>query len=280
MISIVITGRNDNYEADFLARLELSLRSNVEILERHNIPYEYIVVEWCPYQAYLSDLPQFADIFAGHPVYDVIIDKSVSDAEGLNPKAYYEYYAKNVGIRLAKYDNLLVFNSDLILTPEMVEAIKTKLVEGLDPKKFYRARYRVNYHPRQNVGDKLDLHMPTLSDAVICGAYSGDFLLGLRSTIIDVGRGYDESCEGHRRGHQTGMDAEILWNMYAQGVTLDFINAPYLHIFHGKNRAYANSYRERISYENKPDWGFVKYPMEQLSEKVSVIRNLKGIDNV
>ena len=62
------------------------------------------------------------------------------------------------------------------------------------------------------------------------------------------------------------MDGEILWNLYRRGVTLQFLEADYWHIEHG--RPPHDDVYNKNGYTNKPNWGFVDYPRKAVSEKL------------
>jgi len=47
-ISIVLTGRNDEYGVDFRARFLRTLAFNIRELDARRIPFEIVLVEWAP----------------------------------------------------------------------------------------------------------------------------------------------------------------------------------------------------------------------------------------
>ena len=48
VVSLVLTGRNDGYGGDFIARFFRSLRFNHQQLTERGIAYELVFVEWAP----------------------------------------------------------------------------------------------------------------------------------------------------------------------------------------------------------------------------------------
>ena len=56
-LSIILTGRNDNHNADFDRRAELAIRHNAALLAGHGVAAEWIWVEWNP----LASQPLFAE---------------------------------------------------------------------------------------------------------------------------------------------------------------------------------------------------------------------------
>lgn len=257
MLSIITTGRNDDYGGEFLERFHTSITHNAHRFFALGINIEYIISEWMPYKDHLVN----ALNLVSHNARTIAVDRSLAGPENLHPDIFFEYFAKNAAIRRAKYNNILLVNSDIILPEPIVDEIVNLIEVGLDPEKFYRTRYRqsadlANFmRPKQTT----DLHNPAWDDSCICGAYSGDFLLINTKSLINVGQGYNETDPDHRITYQTNMDGEILWNMYNAGMRLEFINEPYIHIDHGKDRTYDNGYKIGKSYTNKPDWGFINY---------------------
>ena len=267
MLSIIVSARNDNYGGDFLKRFQHCLENNIKNLRYAKIEFEYIVAEWCPDNALIHEFPE---LFSDSSVIDLIIDKSVSKQEGLRSDVFYEYFAKNAGLRHAKYDNVLVMNADILLGYDLINNILNLIQAGLNNKNYYRPSFRHNY----NLTAKQVLHTQPLwephnPDGHLAAGYSGDFLLALKSVLIDDGRAYDETDPGHRSNFQRGMDGEILYNMYHKGIHPFMIDAGYYHIDHSKNRNYSGSnYRENISYNNKPNWGFIDYKKDKLNDQL------------
>lgn len=273
MISFICTGRDDDYEFDFLDRLTKSICTNCSLLECNNINYEYIIVEWNPFRDYLAYNNKTRYLFLKFNLKDLVISKSVVQKESLPNDRYFEYFAKNAGIRRSKGDIVIVLNSDICLTDRLVKTIKKLTDSGLDPQKFYRTRYRQKQFLNEPYPhEQTDLHNATFPDAEICGGYSGDFMMVCRSSMMDIARGYNEEDDMHRVTYQTGCDGEILWNMYNKGMKLEFINDPYIHLEHGKSRQY-DGYRMYAKYDNKPNWGFVDYESEEVVPgKLEVIK--------
>lgn len=270
MLSVITTGRNDDYGGNFTERAAVSIGHNLAVFtdigfNEENL--EYLLVEWMPFRNYLCTTDEFDIVNYFHPFRTIVVDRTIAKPENLNPDIYFEYFAKNAGIRRTKFNNILLINADILLPVQTAREIQTLCQNGLDPNLFYRNRYRYN-------GDQLvNLHDPSFSDACICGAYSGDFLLVNKDSLVNIGQGYNETDPDHRITYQTGMDGEILWNMYNAGMRLQFLENPYKHIPHGKDRTYDN-YKIGQSYVNKPDWGFIKYPSAfEIDDTVEVIYN-------
>lgn len=266
-LSIVTTGRDDNYGGNFLERLLKSLQVNCDLLNALNIKYEYIVVEWHPIREVLYHNKKTAHVFQNerYPIVSVLVDPSIVKAEGLDVTKYYEYFAKNVGIRHAQGKHLLILNSDILLTAGLAQHIQQLIHDNqITDQQFYRAQFRERIHINQDTPfSQTDLLAISDDEKAICSPYSGDFLLGSKTAIVDFGRGYNETDPAHRITYQTSMDGEILWNMHKQGLEMQLLKEPYQHIEHGKPHQYDNHYN-RSRYTNKSDWGFTSYPKSEV----------------
>jgi hypothetical protein len=65
------------------------------------------------------------------PIHHIYFDKSLLVADGLNPNRYYEYFAKNVGIRHATGKYVLIENSDVINDEELAQSIEKMIKSNL-----------------------------------------------------------------------------------------------------------------------------------------------------
>lgn len=266
MISFITVGRDDDFGKNFLSRFYTSIAKNIEAIEKFAVPYEYLVVEWCPVKNYLIYNEKFEGLFNNKNLVNIIIKPNVSTEENLNPKIFYEYFAKNVGIRMSKYDLLLILNSDIILPEATMKIIVDLIKNNFDKKHYYKLLYRARVDDELKLIKKDCLHRPKSPDAVIGAYFAGDFLLVDKDTLIKYGEGYDEINPGHRTIGQTGMDGEMLWNLHRRGVTLEFLDADYWHIEHG--RPPHDDVYNMAGYVNKPNWGFIDYPQKVVSKKL------------
>jgi hypothetical protein len=195
--SLITTGRNDDYDGNFIERLVYALSQNISRLPEE----EFIFVEWNP----IPDKPLACDelqaVFGERIRYYVVDSKFHSRYCTIYP--FIEYPAKNVGIRRAKGDFIISMNSDVILTPELVENLK----KSLSPKIIYRA-------------DRIDLKFeyfqvkfPLDPNQVIescVGLYNacGDFICVDRNSWLKS-RGYCEEFP-QQRLHK---DSQLVWLM-------------------------------------------------------------------
>lgn len=271
MISIITTGRDDDYGEGFLDRLHKSVEANSKYLKSKNIPYEYLICEWNPIRDYLCNNSKFKGLFEDYNLKSVAVLNSVAQKENLNQEIFYEYFAKNAGIRNSKYDTLLLLNSDIIIPEKSFDEILHIVNKGLDKNKFYRLEYRNQVDNDLNLIKRETIYYPENPDAVICGYCSGDFLLINKNTLVDHGEGYDETNAQHRTISQTAMDGEILWNLHNKGICIELISHPYLHINHGRTHQRDGFYNMN-GYKNKPNWGFIDYKKEIISDRLIIIK--------
>ncbi len=287
-ISLITVGRDDNFADDFISRLYRSISANIHFLEKNNIQFEYIVVDWFPINnQYLYKNINLYPLLSDKRIKNIIVENSIAEAEKLNPLVFYEYFAKNVGIRAAVNDYVFMVNSDIIVPQGMWSLIVDILKKSdINNKNFFRPLERVNVEVLNKyeikVCDSLILKEPGNPDSVICGGYSGDFLFVSRDVLIEKGRGYNEEDHDHRQKErwQTGMDGELLWNLHNNGVLLEYLNSQYYHIKHGNSAPQVQSGRKQVDgyyklnahYQNKPDWGFFTRYTKTTNENTITIK--------
>lgn len=276
-LSIVLGGRDDNYGENFIPRLKQSVENNLSKLDKSGLDYEMIVVDFNPLNnQYLHKNILLTEALSHSKVKNIIVDNSVVLAENLGPTTYYEYFAKNVGCKNSSGELVFITNSDILITDCLIEELVKETKNENKDEYFYRVRYRGEV-PLGMIPDEAnepveDLHHPEFPDACICGLYSGDASMFSRNVLFNVATAYNEGEMRHRTHvHQSAMDGEILWNVYRKGKKLRFLEAHYYHIFHGPRPQRDNFYHQG-TYENKDDWGFVKYPKENINENTVLIK--------
>lgn len=137
-LSIVATARNDNHGGNLLGRMQVFVSAWIEQARRHNLSSELILVEWNPPE----DRPRLAEALrwpedTGPTRVRIIevpaeIHRRYRHAEAL---PLYQMIAKNVGIRRARGEFVLVTNIDIVFSDEIVRFLaERKLEKG----KLYR----------------------------------------------------------------------------------------------------------------------------------------------
>lgn len=276
-LSVVLGGRDDNYGENFIQRLKQSVDNNLLKLDKSNIEYEMIVVDFNPLDnQYLYNNKDLKESLSHPKVKNIIVDNSVIIAENLSPKTYYEYFAKNVGCKNSSGELIFITNSDILITDCLVEEFAKESKNESKNDYFYRVRYRgeipLGVVPDEENEPVEDLHHPEFPDACICGLFSGDASMFSRDVLFNTATAYNEGEIRHRTNvHQSAMDGEILWNVYNKGKKLKFLEAHYYHIFHGPRPQRDNFYHQG-TYENKEDWGFIKYSQEKVNENTVMVK--------
>lgn len=158
-LSIVFTGRNDDYGGDFKSRLERCVQSLYEQLKRFQISSEIIFVNYNP----LSE--PHIDTFINWPKSTEIVtvkiitvpnEKHLSFVEEyqIKPLPVIEYLGKNVGIRRSEGEYILCMNPDILISNEIIKSFISKI----DEKHYYRAN-RIDFEYDSNKKRLLQIHL-------------------------------------------------------------------------------------------------------------------------
>jgi len=219
-LSIVMCGRNDNHGGSYTNRVSYALKRNGSIFSKGSLSFETLFVEWSPADVRFHEQTSMTAIFDSLNTKHIVVERSVPQKDGLNPEIFYEYFAKNVGIRGASGDYVLLLNTDCYLSEELYQ-LSEAFIKGKCSGVFCRPSNRISVElSTGKVVSTFNLSATVGIDANVCGAYSGDFLLVKKADFINSGKGYDEVNPTHRRNRQTSMDGEILHNLHHDGVFL------------------------------------------------------------
>jgi hypothetical protein len=284
-LSIVLTGRNDGYGGDFVARFARTLRFNHQQLVARGIAHEVVFVEWAPpadrpllRDVLLDTAPEIdRDVLAWYvvaPEYQTVLSQ--------NPRLeYLEFLAKNAGIRRARGHVVLTSNCDVYFGRRVLDAI-----EGgeLRPRVLYRApRHDLNLPPTalpswELLEDPTNLAGPAhVLKPPYMGSATGDFVLLDRQSFHEIG-GFNEIY----RVARIGIDRNVLVKALSSGFTIADIGGPVYHENHeGSYRLNPNAYAGReseapwgdrrwhsggVSYVNRHTWGLALAPERPLAE--------------
>ena len=283
-ISIVLTGRNDAYGGDFVARFLTTLQFNARELSARGIPHEFVLTEWAPPTA----VPLLADLVELHCPPSVvtvfrslIVDPAYHAATVLNPRLeYQEFLAKNVGVRRSRGEYLITSNCDVFLGRHILQRLQRR---ELEPGVVYRAS-RWDIQPVTSgavdwayLDDPVNLVRPpkVLEPPFFRGA-AGDFIGLDRDTFLRVG-GFNEVY----RLARIGIDGNFLIHAISSGLTITDIGGPVYHLDHaGSYRSARPEYAGReheapygderwpadsVVYRNGPRWGLLGAPERQIS---------------
>ncbi len=286
-LSIVVTGRNDNYGGDFNERFLTALRFNHARLSERGVACEVIFVEWNP----VPDRPYLAEVLT-RECHDIasslrcfVVAPQYQAALTQNPSiGYLEFVAKNVGVRRASAPLVLSTNTDVFLGREVVSAIAA----GLAPGTIYRAaRYdmKLGADRTRLTWDVLEdpashVLRPVLRPPLFRGG-TGDFVLTDQQTVHDL-RGFNEVY----RLARAGPDINLLVKAHGAGIPIADIGGPVYHFNHiGSFRTFSSLHGEDLSqtawggrwharnvvYNNPESWGLRDAPTRSLTDGVSYL---------
>ena len=286
-ISLVLTGRNDGYGGDFLARFFRTLRFNHQQLASRSIAHEVVFVEWAP----PPDRPLIRErIFIDVPDLDpgicswYVVDPQYQDALSLNPRLeFLEFPAKNVGIRRARGRFVLTTNCDVYLGRHVLDVLARG---ALEQRVLYRApRHDVNLPTDSPRLDLADLDDPKLlaGPAHVLkppyfGSATGDFVLLDAESFHAIG-GFNEVY----RVARIGIDRNVIVKALSSGLRVVDIGGPVYHENHaGSYRLNPHAFAGReteapwgdrrwhsggVSYVNPPTWGLSEAPLREIGER-------------
>jgi hypothetical protein len=287
-LSIVVTGRNDDFGGDFNGRFFRALRFNHEQLTAAGVRHEFVFVEWRPiarrpYLANLLDV-EFGELTPSE-LRCYIVDPAYHDALSLNPRLQFqEFVAKNVGIRRALGQFILTTNTDIYLSRGVIDRLAAQALEA-------GILYRAARHDLKSNSDVSDMDWDLLEDERnwelvnrIKPPYftnaSGDFLLLDRATYHRL-RGFNEVY----RTAKIHIDGNFCVKAHSSGIPLVDIGSPVYHVGRGTLHAQVGAYRERpadapwgdirwnseVIYVNGPAWGLDSAPERIIDRRTIAI---------
>lgn len=143
-ISFVTAGRNDNFGGRYLERLQNSINSIIVLGNKYNLNFELIFVEWNPPadRARIKDVISWPKETKPGQVRILEVPNEIhKNYKRWEKIPFFEFPAKNAGIRRARGEYILATNSDIVFGEEIIKF----LAEGtLSPDAFYRTnRYDI-----------------------------------------------------------------------------------------------------------------------------------------
>ena len=271
-LSVVVAGRDDGYgdlatqgiyNLDFIPmsnfeRIAYCLEQNLKNLyATFGDDFELIFIDWSPLKG--RDLGQnsvLLNLDKTKKVRHIAVRKSAIKARKLNPKSFYEYHAKNVGLRLATGKYTLISNSDNFFTDKLLKEV-FDVIEGGYNEFYYRPYSRIDIRSclpfiEESEGfsfsDK-DLFGKLGTDA------AGDFILTQSDNLRKI-RGFDENSNKPKsiNKRQSALDGQLLIQLYISGIKPKVLQNSTYSISHNKiERNYYGMFLH--SYLNDDSWG-------------------------
>lgn len=259
-VSYITVSRNDNYDANNLEKIVLTINNNVMPFVSSGLDTEVILIDWCSEKPfYLEECIKQIKF----PMTHYWVQPSLLEADELSPKTYYEYFAKNVGLRRAQGKYVLVENMDCLNDEDLSKNIVEWMRSG-QTGVYGRPTLRINaLYPNYTEYT----HYDTIDDKPLGDLNPGDIIMAAKEDFLKVG-GYDETNPIHRKGSQTHMDVEILYQFNYRGILVKFLPGYYSHLDHNKPDTKYDSMRNTNLYNNRPHWGYIKAKEEKLANNV------------
>ena len=139
-ISFVIVGRNDDYGGNLVNRISTMTKVLGYHAQRVQKSFELILVEYNPVQQkelLAESLAQFKNEYLAIKV--IVVPEAFHKTRTERKIPMLEYVAKNIGVRRASADFILVTNPDIIFSSELIDRI---CKNPLSQDTFYRVHRR------------------------------------------------------------------------------------------------------------------------------------------
>jgi len=289
-ISVVVTTRNDNYGENMRQRLEMFVRGLDEHEKKYPGLFELVIVEWNPPedQAPLNTIiPECNHL----PIRIITVPNEYHLRTGVR-RPLAEFPAKNVGLRRANGQFVLISNPDVLFSHDLISQLaKRNLQDGIvyrcdrydfdgdgidtvkpqDYIKFAFPRiFRLHGMKDQN---SLTADVDLSENKIPISSYNGktihtngagDFMLLSKSAAESVGGFYQGlSCAGHH-------DSVSMLRFIARGLKQGIFRFPcaILHQDHDRNIMPGTWNPVEVLetaqiIEDDPEWGFKGIEFEQ-----------------
>lgn len=290
VVSVIMTGRDDDYgnladkgirnlsftPVPYIGRLANTIEKFDDGFKRIGVRAEIVIVDCAPTK-FLFENAIIAKVCHQRNIRFIIVTRSMVRRMRLNPNGFDEFFAKNVGIRGAIGEYVLLTNSDAWPDQSLFDSISTFLKSNLSS--YYgRPHSRIDLdQTNQPIGEGLTFHNRNL-DGILGTPAAGDFVLTKTTNVLQVG-GYNES--GKRkftRTRQAGLDGQLLMNLYIQGVLPKKLKGSIVTYDHNKILRHDYGVPQK-SYVNNANWGLWDKPRDYIRPNVISVnhRDLKQL---
>lgn len=279
-LSIVLAASNADYEGNFLQRLQNMVDNTLGMIDKFRIRAELIIVEWNPPsdKSRLKDAIDWHQGYTTTPIRVIMVPKEIHDKIPNPAKwSFFEYTAKNVGIRRAKGDFILGTNADILLSESMAQQLATE--DDFERGVFYRTnRYDFNESGKISHVNRADgtfsisiaVSKNNPSDMLHYNA-AGDFML-MSAEDWNKLRGYKEGT-----GYDNTLDGRLIALAVQKGLRQVNLQRPIYHQYHTRNiRNRPEGYYDPrgwddnnpVAEQNEDDWGFGAIDFETWSNRI------------
>lgn len=264
-VTAVVVGRNDDYMSDFAHRLRATIRWNLEYLAS-----EVIFVEWNPpaeRDLLSTDLVQnFANLRA------YVVSREIHQELSVTPHIpVMEYHAKNVGIRRAATDWIVVTNADAAFAPDAARKIlETPLADDVV---WVTQRIDIEWPEGRTSDMRFTDCLRQRRVIPFHELGTGEFAFASRK-LWETAKGYDESLVRHR----IGVDKRGVAQMISRGGRSRKAGLVF-HMTHpnscteveGKHQGEWATYDD-VPYENGPNWGLADREEVKITDRVWLLK--------
>jgi len=267
-ITVIVVGRNDNYGGEFSLRLQTTLDWNL----KHLPDPELIYVEWNRIPGKPSDCEWIEKRYPGSKCF--IVPEEIHREISASPDRMkvMEYFAKNIGIRKASTDWIMLINADVFIGPDVIRRIR-----HLNRNCVYATHYNNIIWDKQPIRNEHFENKKLLKTYFSAfrrfGATVGNFILTHRENWLKA-TGYDESLNMVRAGVDSNgyfqlktlhLKSVIIGNHFHLDHPESIINVSGQES-HGETSIIAK--HQNVPYHNKDNWGLIQYPLKQLSGNI------------
>lgn len=251
-------------------RIKCALKKNIELLDKYFTDnYVIIIVDWSPINdQFLYKNNELKDILQNNNIKNIIVNKEIIEKYGLNPTRFYEYFGKNIGVRFADSEYILISNPDDILSEELVLQMS---IQVYDNNHYYRCYSRFDVDHELNVIDE-GLCFPkngNILDEVMGTPASGDFILASKQTFLNM-KGFSET-KINNNGNEAYCDGQFIIKMYNNKIMPVILNASILHLDHKKHDRSGGTNDWMKDYDNDDTWGFNSFVIKNIYDNIFVI---------
>jgi hypothetical protein len=256
-ISVVVTTRNDNYGENMRRRLDMFVQGLDQCQQKYPGLFELVIVEWNPptdQEPLSTIIPSCTNL----PIRIITVPNEYHLRTGVR-RPLAEFPAKNVGLRRAKGQFVLISNPDILFSHELVDYLAQQNltdgivyrcdrydfdgdgIESVQPSDYIRYAFQRIFQLHGMQGQQsitADIKMPT--DQIPVSSYNektihtngaGDFMLISKATAESVGGFYQGlACAGHH-------DSVSMLRFISRGVKQGIFKFPCftLHQDHDRN---------------------------------------------
>jgi hypothetical protein len=266
-LSIVVVGRNDNYGGDFSLRLKTTMDWNLSLFPNA----ELIYIEWNPLEDKDSDC---AWISARYPNAKCYIVSNEIHKKLITKKNFpiLEYFAKNLGIRKASGDWIILVNADVLIGADIsFEALNKELVYGTH---YNNIKWDNQPIKKEYLENKNNILSSFPANSVL-ESVVGNFILTHKENWLKA-TGYDESLSDVRNGVDSNGLNQLL---HSSLKTMALGNHYHLDhpesLINGANPTHGDQNRidyilagKNIPYKNNDSWGMNNYIFEEIYPRI------------